>query len=124
WCRCVFAPRVACLSLTLLLPRLSCPQFNLRAYVLDPDGVASVLFWRMLVPAWVVPGARLVGRQNADSARFDYPESPAFCDQQGATWRVTGGGDLEVSAAPGAAVLREGPRLGSWVTLVYHTLHS
>jgi hypothetical protein len=102
----------------LPLPRLSYPQFNLRAYVLDPDGVASVLFWRMLVPAWVVPGARLVGRQGADAARFDYPEPPAFCDERGARWRVRCGGELEVSAAPGAPALGVGPRLASWETLV------
>jgi hypothetical protein len=102
----------------LPMPRLSYPQFNLRAYVLDPDGVPSVLFWRMLVPGWVVPGARLVGRQSADSARFEYPEPPALCGDKVARWRVRAGGELEVEAKPGAPVLGEGPRLASWNTLV------
>ena len=40
------------------LPRLrfGYPQLNVRLYMLDEDGVPSVLFRRMLMPAWVVPG--------------------------------------------------------------------
>src|SRR4029079_10050617 len=61
----------------LPLPRLSYTQFNLRAYVLYAHGVAYVRVWQMLVRAWVVLGSLLYGRQNADSAPFVYPESPA-----------------------------------------------
>jgi hypothetical protein len=102
----------------LPMPRLSYPQFNLRAYVLDADGVPSVLFWRMLVPGWVVPGARLVGRQSADSARFEYPEPPAFCGEGAARWRVRAEGELVVEARPGPPAIGEGPRLASWDVLV------
>lgn len=102
----------------LPLPRLSYPQFNLRAYVLDADGVASVLFWRMLVPAWVVPGARLIGRQSAGAARFDYPDVPAFAGDGDRRWRVRGRGDFEVEAHPGPPEVGEGPRLANWGVLV------
>jgi len=42
----------------LPLLRFGYPQLNLRLYVLDQDGVPSVLFRRMLMPSWVVPGVR------------------------------------------------------------------
>ncbi|HTQ79664.1 MAG TPA: DUF2071 domain-containing protein, partial [Thermoanaerobaculia bacterium] len=43
--------------------RLSYPQCNLRLYVLDGDGVPSVLFCSMLMPLWLVPGVRLLSHQ-------------------------------------------------------------
>jgi hypothetical protein len=71
----VFASAVLFRQVGLRLPhfplvRLSYPQFNFRVYVLDGEGVPSVLFWRMLVPTWVVPGARLLGRQPVGRARL------------------------------------------------------
>jgi hypothetical protein len=97
----------------LPLARLSYPQFNLRVYVLDGDGVPSVLFWRMLVPLWVVPGARLLGRQPAGGARFSYPRPSATPDAAGWRWRVRSGRELAVTAAPGGQAPGPGPSFPS-----------
>ena len=64
-----------------------------------------MLFLHVLVPAWVVPGVRVVGRQRAGAGRFSYPR----CSDgpPGAPWRwtVRAGESLAVSAtvaAPGS----------------------
>jgi hypothetical protein len=98
--------------------RLSHPQANLRLHILDGDRMPSVLFRRMLVPAWVTPAARLFGRQPARPARFDYPrpsDDPAAGEWR---WRVRAGATLEVTARRGAPMLGTGPRLGSWEATV------
>ena len=94
--------------------QLAYPQCNLRLYVRDGDDVASVFFLRMLVPAWVVAGARLLGHQPAAPAALDFP--PAGLGADLATWRwcVAGGGRLVVEAQPGAGAPGPGPDLGSW----------
>jgi Uncharacterized conserved protein (COG2071) len=94
--------------------RVSYPQFNLRLYVVDADGVPSVYFHTVLVPGWVVPAARAMGQLPAAAAHFRYP--PASRSEPAAewSWRVRRGGALEVTARPGAPATAEGPRLGGW----------
>ncbi len=87
-------------------------------YVLDRDGVASVLFWRMLVPAWVVPGARLVGRQPARRRSLRLSPAPASPIRPARRWRVRAGAELDVLARPGMPALGEGPCLANWNALV------
>src|SRR3954469_24811133 len=59
--------------LALPILRFGYPQLNLRLYVLDGEGVPSVLFRRMLMPSWVVPGVRLITHQPGSRARLDFP---------------------------------------------------
>jgi hypothetical protein len=103
---------------SLPLPRLSYPQCNVRACVLDGDGVPSVWFWRELVPLWVVPGARLIGSQPASPASFDYPQPSREPDAEGWTWRVDGDGKLTAKATRGASAITDGPSFASWNALV------
>jgi hypothetical protein len=78
-------------------PRLSFPQFNLRLYVLDQDGVPSVFFVAVFVPAWLVPGARLLARQPARAARLRFPVTGTGERE----WRVDSGATLRCRATPG-----------------------
>lgn len=106
----------------LPLLRLSYPQMNLRLYVFDGDGVPSVLFRCMLVPLWIVPLARYLGRQPASAARFDYPplsprsgvpeSGPPEGDSWSWTirWRRT----LKVAGRLASPKVGPGPSLGSW----------
>ncbi|HVG06446.1 MAG TPA: DUF2071 domain-containing protein [Thermoanaerobaculia bacterium] len=104
----------------LPLIRVGYPQFNLRFYVLDREGTPSVLFRRMLMPGWVVPGVRLVSHQPAFGARLDFPRPTVDAGDGPWRWRVEHGGTLEVrawrdmSAVSAGAGIGEGPRLGSW----------
>jgi uncharacterized protein YqjF (DUF2071 family) len=102
------------------LPGLSYPQCNVRTYVFDGEGVPSVLFWRELVPGWVVPGARLLGKQPASSATFEYPEPSRSPDEPGWRWQVKSGERLVVRASRGAGVIGDGPRFASWGAMVEH----
>jgi len=97
--------------------RVGYPQFNLRFYVLDADGVPSVLFRRMLMPAWMAPGVRLVSHQPAFAARLDFPRPSADAGDGPWHWKVECGGTLDIRAwKDGSAVASPfaGPRLGSW----------
>jgi hypothetical protein len=97
------------------LVRLSYPQLNLRLYVVDGDGVPSVLFCTVLVPGWVVPAARLVGRQPASPARLRFPRPSRQLGAESWLWRVRRRrAGLEVEAGQGPPVVGEGPELGSW----------
>lgn len=101
-----------------LLPvvRFSYPQFNLRLYIVDDDGVPSVLFHTVLVPGWVVPAARTLGGQPAAAATFRYPPPSrrATPPAAGWRWRVCRGRALEIRAREGSPGVGEGPQLGSW----------
>jgi len=100
------------------------PQMSVRLYVLDEDGVSSVLFLRVLVPPWVVPGSRLFGRQTAIAARLDFPSSPVEPRDEGWSWRVASRGrQLEVAARPAAPEAPRPPRVGSWYEMVNHFRH-
>lgn len=82
-------------------PALSFPQCNLRLLVRDEERVASILFLRQLVPAWVVPFARAFARQPASAAVFE-----ATGGQGGEIrWRFAAGRRLDLVARPGAPPL-------------------
>lgn len=105
----------------LPLIRVGYPQFNLRFYVLDAQGIPSVLFQRMLMPGWVAPGVRLVSHQPASAARLDFPRPSVDAGDGPWKWRVDCGGAFEVRGwRDGSAVpsLDSGPRLGSWADTV------
>lgn len=99
--------------------RLSYPQFNLRLYVTDGEGVPSMLLHCVLVPGWVLPAARWVGRQRVGVGRFRYAE-PAETGDGRWRWSVQRGGGLKVEAREGAPQIGHGPRLGSWEKTVCH----
>lgn len=94
--------------------RVSYPQFHFRLYVRDHEGVPSVFFWRVLVPKWVVPSARWVGRQPAEAGRFDYPRPSAHVERGQWSWEVRRDGCLRLQARPSSPLLGSGPSLGSW----------
>jgi hypothetical protein len=104
-------------------PRLSYPQMNLRLYVFDERGVASVLFLRTLVPFWVVPVSRHLGRQPATAASFSYPDPSDEPDRDSWSWTVERRHRLEVVAGLGNPATGPGPRLGSWERTVEHFSH-
>jgi len=94
--------------------RFGYPQLNLRLNVLDGEGVPSVLFHRMLMPSWVVPGVRLVTHQPASRARLDFPRPSRNAGNGPWLWRVRRGGSLEVRAWQDSPRIGEGPRIGTW----------
>lgn len=96
--------------------RISYPQLNIRTYVLDGDGRSAVFFSRMLVPTWVLPGVRWIGRQPAQSGRFHYPRAGRG-GLGPETWSVRADGDLlTVAAEPGSVAVHAG--FASWDGLV------
>lgn len=105
---------------SLPFARLSYPQMGLRLYVLDGDGVPSVLFQRMLVPFWVAPLSLVLAGQRASAASFDYP-SPS--DDPGAgewRWTVERRRKLEILGRLASPWNGRGPSLGSWDKTVAH----
>ena len=96
------------------LVRLSYPQFNLRLYVLDDEGVPSVLFRSVLVPGWVVPSMRVFADQPALSGQFDYPRPSSEPAEEGWRWLVRRAGELRVVARQDSPCPGHGPSLGSW----------
>jgi uncharacterized protein YqjF (DUF2071 family) len=101
------------------LVRVSYPQMNVRVYVLDAAGLPSVLFLRMLVPFWVVPGSRYLARQPAEAAHLTYPEPSREGDAEAAwRWRVARTRRFEVAARMGTPQVGCGPRLGDWRSTV------
>lgn len=99
---------------TLPLPSLSYPQMSLRLYVLDDDSVPSVLFRRLMVPLWVVPVSRLLGRQPAQAGVFSFPRPSDEPDAGEWSWSLRSAGGLEVEAGLSSPHLGAGPRLGDW----------
>ncbi len=95
-------------------PRLSFPQCNLRLPVRDAEGGAGVWLLRELVPAWVVPLARTIGRQPVTAAVFDLRAGAAPGEQR---WTLHAGRQLVLAARPGSGGGLE-PRLGDWPTTV------
>ncbi len=94
--------------------KISFPELNLRYLVTDDDGLPAVYFQRMFVPAWVVPGARLLGRQPVRPARLSFPRPSADPGTGSWTWTVGGSGGLVVTAERGAPRPGPGPRFSSW----------
>ena len=101
---------------TLPFLRLSYPQMNCRVYVLDGDGVPSVLFRRALVPAWVVPVSRTLGRQRAAAARFSFPVPSNGARSDSWRWSIKRQSGFEVSGQVASPRIGPGPSLGSWET--------
>lgn len=98
---------------TVPLLRLSYPQMSCRVYVLDADGEPAVLFLRTLVPLWIVPVSRLLGRQPASAARFSYPR-PSNGRGDSWIWSVQRRRSLEVTGRLASPRLGPGPQLGTW----------
>jgi hypothetical protein len=94
--------------------RFSYPQANLRTYVIDADGQPAVYFLGMWVPAWVVPGVRLLAGQPAVRATFAYPSAPFRGET--AEWTVIHPASLRARVEPGAAAKLEdgGAVFPSW----------
>jgi hypothetical protein len=72
----------------------------------------------MLVPAWVSPAARLLGRQAARAASFRYPRPSDDPGAEAWRWEVRRGGALAVTARRAAPAAGAGPKLGSWEATV------
>lgn len=104
------------LRLTALpMLRASYPQCNFRFNTRGGDAVPSVLFGALLVPPWVLPGARWLARQPAEGARFDYPRSTHEGGDAGWRWAVRHAGrQFAVRVRPGAQEPGAGPSLGGW----------
>jgi hypothetical protein len=98
----------------LPLLRFGYPQLTFRVCVLDDEGVPSVLFRRMLMPAWVAPGVRLITHQPASWARLRFPRPSRDVNGGPWLWQAERHGKLEVRAWQGSPAVGEGPRLGSW----------
>jgi hypothetical protein len=95
-------------------PRLSFLQCNLRIPVRDGDGAAAVWLLKELVPAWVVPLARGLGRQPVSAAIFDLRSSPGGGEWR---WTIHAGRALALTARPGAPAATR-PRVGDWAETV------
>lgn len=100
---------------------LTYPQCNVRLYVLDGQGVPSVLLRTMMMPAWVASGVRLVVREPAASARLAFPRPSRKLGDGRWRWRVESGRAgkrsrlaLDVTAWQAAPQVGHGPRLGTW----------
>ncbi len=105
---------------TLPFLRLSYPQMNCRVYVLDGEGVPSVLFRRTLVPPWIVPVSRLFGRQPASAASFSFPNPANGSGSEAWRWSIQRRKSLEVAGKLASPRFGPGPSLGSWeATLDY-----
>lgn len=100
----------------LPVPRFAYPQLNVRVYVVDREGIPGVLFRRMLVPGWVLPGMRLLSKHPADAARLHYPR-PGRKPPDDEFWRWRAESDegrLWVRAQASSPCVGAGPSLGSW----------
>jgi hypothetical protein len=97
------------------MPRVtfSYPQFNLRLYVLDGEGVPAVYFVCLMVPRWVVPGARWWAGQPVVGASFDYAQPSRSLESEFWSWSVRRGGRLSIVGTQGLSEPSSGPALGS-----------
>lgn len=98
----------------VIFPRVSYPQLSVRLCILDGDGMPSFYVSTVLLPAWVLPSVRLVSRQQAHKASFQYPTQGAGLADSPLRWSVRSKGRLDVSVTSGAAAFGEGPTLGDW----------
>jgi hypothetical protein len=98
--------------------RFSYPQFHLRFYVRDHEGVPAVYFRSILVPGWVVPSARWVAHQPAMSANFRYPQPSSDLAEEEWRWEVIRDRPLRLTARMSSPRTASGPALGNWETTV------
>ena len=96
--------------------RLTYPQFNLALPVLGEDRVPGLLFEKVLVPAWVLPAARLVARQPVSTARLSFSRPSEQMDEERWRWSVEKDGGFAVKARQTSPP--DGPPLGSWKTFI------
>jgi len=99
---------------SLPFARVSYPQMSLRLYVLDGDGLPSVLFLKTLVPFWIAPLSLVFAGQGASAASFDYPTPTADPGAGEWRWSVERRGKLEVLGKMASPWNGRGPSLGSW----------
>lgn len=104
-------PAVPFLSLTY-------SQLNLFLYVFDGDDQPAVYVHRVLVPAWLGAGMRLVTGLPVDAASFETPSPSEDPEREVWRWRVKAEGELVVNARRGGPLIGEGPRFPSWGSLV------
>jgi hypothetical protein len=95
-------------------PKVSYPQLSLRLCTVDGEGMPSFYLCKLLLPAWVLPSVRLVARQQAHTALFDYPPQGAQPVERPLSWQVRKRDRLEVAARAGTTAAGPGPSLGSW----------
>jgi hypothetical protein len=98
--------------------RFRYPQLTLRLCVLDADGTPSVLFRKMLMPAWVTAPVWLVTSQPVSWAKLHFPHPSRRGGDGPWVWRVERSGALEVRARLDSPAVGEGPRLGGWDQVV------
>ena len=99
---------------SLPFARVSYPQMSLRLYVLDGDGLPSVLFWRTLVPFWIAPLSLVFAGQGASAASFNYPSPSADPGAGEWRWSVERRRKVEVWGRMASPWNGRGPSLGSW----------
>lgn len=99
---------------------LSYPQVNLLFYVSDAEGRPAMLFHRLLVPSWVAPLSRLLGRQPAQSARLSFPRVSRDLAEESWTWNVRRRECLRVRCRLSSPHLGPGPDLGGWQQAQHH----
>jgi len=93
-------------------PSLSFPQCNLRLPVRDRDRIPAHWLLHQLVPAWVVPFGRWVGRQPVSAAILRPGRSEGSDGRTEWSWEVAAGRRLALKARPAAPPTGTG--LGDW----------
>lgn len=88
------------------------PQLDFHVCTLDEAGRPSFFMHCVLIPTWVLPGARLMARLPAHTASFDFPGPRAGAGER--NWRVCRRDCLDLSACEGAPAPGVEPDLGSW----------
>jgi len=98
---------------------LSYPQLNLLVHVLGEKGEPAIYLHRVLAPVWLAAGMRLVTGLPVTAGSFWVPSPSEDPEAESWEWRVHGEGDLVVTARRGAPRLGDGPRFGSWESMVH-----
>ena len=108
---------------SLPFARVSYPQMSLRLYVLDGDGMPSVLFQKMLVPFWIAPLSLVLAGPGASAASFSFPAPSADPGAGEWRWSVERRRKLEVLGRLASPWNGRGPSLGSWEKTVDYFHH-
>lgn len=95
---------------------LSYPQFSFALPVFDEDRVPGLLFEKVLVPAWVLPAARLVARQPVSTARLSFRRPTEEEPKRPWQWSVEKDGSFVAEAKESSPA--DGPPLGSWKSFI------
>lgn len=101
--------------------RISYPQAALRFYVFDGDDVPAVFFRSTYVPWWVLPVARVLGRQPVRPARMRFPKPSRDRDAECWRWRLgRRRRELTLTAGLASPSIGPGPDLGCFEAVVDH----